>query len=370
MTTSNRMSDPGATITCMAQRYRVNVRPDGLTHFVLHAPELDGYHTANTRRCDDLTNVEDDAAELVASILGVDPDTVEIDLRCDTSERAVEVCRDRVYRAAAIRGQIGDLWAEYIDRFPRRFTVRPGDAPDTWTLKLYTREPMPARLSTLFGEWLYELRASLDGILYVLAVRDSGQNPPPAERGLMFPTFDNPAKFDDPRHRGRLQAVSDETFELLRHVQPFNAQPDHLSNMLWWLDELARIDRHRYGHALAPHIDRVRVGLHVPLTLVEHHMPEPFAAVVVDETEPLPIITVRAPEGWDITDVQQHLDITEAANSFLDVPEWRARASKPMNRMSLDERMRRCEEFVLLGIVDPLAAGDIDLTPPSGDTSA
>ena len=60
--------------------------------------------------------------------------------------------------------------------------------------------------------------------------------------------------------------MSDTTFDLLRHVQPFNAKPDHLSNVLWWLDELARIDRHRYGHALAPHIDRVHIGVRPPLT--------------------------------------------------------------------------------------------------------
>ena len=52
-------------------------------------------------------------------------------------------------------------------------------------------------------------------------------------------------------------------------------------------------------------------------TIAPGGLPEPFAAVVVDETEPLPILTVRAPEGWDISDVQKHLDISEAANSFL-----------------------------------------------------
>ena len=129
--------------------------------------------------------------------------------------RAVEVCRDRVRRATEIREKIGRLWGEYIDRAPRRFDVVPGDDPEIWVLVLLTREPMPVRLSTLFGEWLYELRAALDGILYNLAVRDSGQNPPPAERGLMFPVFLDPVKFDGSDHRGRLRAVSDSTFALL-----------------------------------------------------------------------------------------------------------------------------------------------------------
>jgi hypothetical protein len=117
---------------------------------------------------------------------------------------------------------------------------------------------MPVRLSTLFGEWLYLLRAALDGLVYYLAVRESGQSPPPAERSNHFPIFTDVTKYDSPDHRGKLQALSDPTFAALRHVQPFNAQPDHRSNVLWWLEELARIDRHRRGHALAPHIVNAR----------------------------------------------------------------------------------------------------------------
>ncbi|MDT5258885.1 MAG: hypothetical protein QOD10_3965 [Mycobacterium sp.] len=64
---------------------------------------------------------------------------------------------------------------------------------------------MPVQLSTLFGEWLYLLRAALDGIVYHLAVRDSGQNPPPAERSLQFPVFLDPAKYDSADHRGNLR---------------------------------------------------------------------------------------------------------------------------------------------------------------------
>lgn len=346
-------------------RYRVDVSPDGPDHYLLRVPELDGTNSVDEVKgeCENLDDLEHDAESLVAAVLGGQPDDVRVDIRWDTSKRAIEICRDRVIRAAEIRRQIGELWSEYIDRAPRRFAVEPAETPDTWTLLLRTVEPMPTRLSTLFGEWLYELRAALDGILYHIAVRDSGQNPPPAERGLMFPTFVDPTKFDDPSHRGRLQAVSDATFALLRHVQPFNAKPDHLSNVLWWLDELARIDRHRYGHALAPHIDRVRIGVRPPLTMTRDFMPQPPKAVPVDESEPLPFIEVQAPPDWDAREVQQHLDIGDAASSFLDVPEWLARCSAPMNGMDLSKRMQRCEEQVLFGIVEPLATGNINLQP-------
>lgn len=214
------------------------------------------------------------------------------------ADHALEVCRDRVARAAEIRSAIGSIWNEYIEQVPRRFVLKPGRDDDHRVVAVETFEQMPVRLSTLFGEWLYELRAALDGAVYFMAVRDSGQNPPPNERGLMFPTLTDAAKYDTKDFRGKLKALSDNSYALLRVVQPFNAQPDHLGNVLWWLDELARIDRHRYGHALAAHADHIRVGVSSPLEMVESYLPpNPAGPIVVDETQPVRIIEVRAPRG-------------------------------------------------------------------------
>jgi hypothetical protein len=182
----------------------------------------------------------------------------------------------------------------------------------------------------------------------------------------MFPVFIDAAKFDATDHRGRLQALSGSTFALLRHVQPFKAQPDHLSNVLWWLDELPRIDRHRYGHTLAPHIDRVRIGFKKPLEATRDFLPNPPKPVPVDDDTPLPMIEVKAPAGWDDGDVRDHLHISDAASSFLDVPEWKSRSSNPMAALDLAKRMAHCERQVLDGIVNPLATGNINLSPPAG----
>ncbi|MEV4129355.1 hypothetical protein [Nocardia sp. NPDC049707] len=246
---------------------------------------------------------------------------------------------------------------------PREIDVIRGETSTTWVFVVRTVIPMPVRLSVLFGEWLYELRAALDGIVYYLAVRDSGQSPPPAERSIYFPTFVDAAKYDDPNHRGKLKALSDETFALLRHVQPFNAEPDHRSNMLWWIEELARIDRHRQGHALAPHIEKVRIGLMEPLRPVGDVMAEPHKPIRIDESAPTPLMKFEAPQGWDTQQVREHLEVTDAITSRLDVSEWVLNSSPPMRSLELGERMSRCERFVLDGIIDPLATGDIVLSP-------
>ncbi|AZG44112.1 hypothetical protein D7316_00692 [Gordonia insulae] len=281
------------------------------------------------------------------------------------ADHALEVCRDRVAHAAETRSAIRSIWNEYIGQVPRRFVLKPGRDDDHRVVAVETFERMPVRLSTLFGEWLYELRAALDGAVYFMAVRDSGQNPPPAERGLMFPTFDDAAKFDDKGHRGRLKALSDNSFALLRQVQPFNAQPDQHGNVLWWLDELARIDRHRYGHALASHADHIRVGVSSPLVMVESFLPpNPTGPLIVDEAEPVRIIEVKAPSEWDGVDIQQHLMIDDGWSSFVDVPEWRSRAAQLLRGLSLDKRMYACEIFVLDDIIEPLVTGTASLPQP------
>lgn len=271
----------------------------------------------------------------------------------------IEVCRDRVHRAGEIRDEMGSEWNEYMgqDPHPRRFALSRGETETSWTFALHTLIPMPVRLSTLFGEWLYLLRAALDGIVYHLAVRDSGQNPPPAERSIYFPVSIDATKYDSSDHRGKLQALSDTTYELLRRVQPFNAKPDHRANVLWWLEELARIDRHRRGHALAPHIINARIALTELLRFTNGYLPEPMRRVPIDESAPMPILGFEAPADFGELQVRQHMDISEALTSALDVTEWAAGATAPMTSVDLGERMAFCEQFVLNGVINPLATG-------------
>lgn len=263
--------------------------------------------------------------------------------------------RDRVHRAGEIREAIGAQWTEYIDRKPHPLAVVADTESDTrWSFVISTNEPMPVRISTLFGEWLYLLRAALDGTAYYVAVRDSGQNPPPNERRIYFPIKDDATKYDSPNHRNDLAALSDQTFADLRTVQPFNAQPDHKSNVLWWIEELARIDRHRYGHALAPHLVNVRIGLKPPLTLVTNNLPASGSKrLPIDESAPMTLAVFEAPAEFDKGAVYEHM-VIDATENAIDVTEWVANASAPMDTMDLGQRMGLCEQFVLHNIIEPM----------------
>ena len=137
----------------------------------------------------------------------------------------IEVLRDRVIRASEVRVSIGTLWNEYMERQPRRFGLV-ADAESGTAGLSYQHDRTDARTDQRpVRRWLYLLRAALDGTAYYVAVRDSGQNPPPNERSIYFPIKTDPAKYDSQGHRQGLIALSDSTFADLRTVQPFNASP-------------------------------------------------------------------------------------------------------------------------------------------------
>ncbi len=279
----------------------------------------------------------------------------------DTGQ-AIELCDDRVHRAGETRREIGRRWARHLGGHPRRLTAVPGVRSGEWVFGVRTVTPIPVRLSTLFGEWLYQLRAALDGTAYQLAIRDSRQDPPPNARRIYFPIKTESAAFYKPQHRSDLRALSDTTFGLLGLIQPFHAEPDHFSNALWWIEELARIDRHRRGHVLAPHLGRIRIGFEPPVSDPRWLVPENSAKRIASTEELTPLLTFRTPLQWTEGDVREHLVLDgEATTGYLDVTEWADKASAPMCSMNLEHRMAMCEEQVLHGIIRPLLTGAINL---------
>ena len=111
------------------------------------------------------------------------------------------------------------------------------------------------KISLEFGEFLYQLRAALDGVIYEGAVLQSGANPPPYERALQFPICSNPPEFH--KARKSISPLSDECRSFLESIQPYNAPTlpkdamiDDPARCLGILGELARKDRHRRLHAV------------------------------------------------------------------------------------------------------------------------
>lgn len=265
----------------------------------------------------------------------------------------VEVLRDRIARSSEVRESIGKLWRTYLERNPYQFElISVPDFNSRRTLVIHLVEAVPVRISTLFGEWLYLLRAALDGTVYYAAIRNSGNNLIPNRRDIYFPITDDASDFDK-RYRKPLRSLPDSTFAYLRSVQPSSTHTDPKASILWWINELARIDRHRHGHALAAHIGKMQTLLKPPITPVKQHLPRLVTRrVTIDE--PTLILDMEVPTNFDEQDIRASIvNITE---NVLDVIEWSRDAPRHMSAKVLGKRMAMCEELVE-EIISPILNG-------------
>ncbi len=151
-----------------------------------------------------------------------------------------DACWYRWERANQHRGELGEVWNEYIDTHPYD-TALTHQGGGVHVLRVWATDPMPAEFEVVFGEWLYNLRAALDYVIWATAAYAAGQVPPPYVGALQFPIYDSKSAWDSNRYR--IKQLADHHIEMLHILQPFNSNPD--ANYLGWINRLARIDRHR-----------------------------------------------------------------------------------------------------------------------------
>ncbi|MEO7587571.1 MAG: hypothetical protein ABIS84_06030 [Arachnia sp.] len=132
--------------------------------------------------------------------------------------------------------------------------------------------PMPAEISLILGEFLYQLRAALDNCLYAAAVIVSGTSPPPGSGLLQWPICATAEAFDKQRYR--LKYFPAHLVAALEAIQPYRAELPEW-NSLRLLNELARVDRHRTLHlvTLVPVTNEVTVDRSV-IKDVKFHLGE------------------------------------------------------------------------------------------------
>jgi hypothetical protein len=96
-------------------------------------------------------------------------------------------------------------------------------------------EPIPYIVKILIGEIIYNLRASLDYLIYELARLDSGK----IINGTQFPIEDNKDVFWG-KHRYFVKGLSDKHITMIERFQPYNK-----CNWTQTLRELSNPDKHR-----------------------------------------------------------------------------------------------------------------------------
>jgi hypothetical protein len=154
-------------------------------------------------------------------------------------EDPFEACWYRWERAETRRQDMVKVWNDYVEREPHEIQLV--HQKGVHIVRVIENEPVPPDFAGLFGEWLYNLRASLDYIIWASAAYASGTVPPPNEGVLQYPIYDDEAAWN--RNFYRLKGLPEHQQQRLRMMQPFASNLD--ANYLGWINRLARIDRHR-----------------------------------------------------------------------------------------------------------------------------
>jgi hypothetical protein len=184
----------------------------------------------------------------------------------------------RLDRAETRRHEFAEAWANYIAPHPWDARLTAVSA-NTFEITIRTNNPAPPLMGLAFSDWLSALRAALDNGLYAWVAAETGQDPPPDAGKLQFPIATTPADF-----RNQIRRLSNAPAHIaatLEKGQPYQSAYGPESNLLYWLHELARVDRHRRLHLgmgrVAEH--HVRVGVPLGTTVTFDTTVQPFAAI-------------------------------------------------------------------------------------------
>lgn len=168
---------------------------------------------------------------------------------------------DRVQAALDYRELFSLTWAKFESSSPYRISLSPGSSNRVFDVVAALSEEPPRQLGLIFSNWLHNLRASLDNGIYDLARSLSGQSPPPDEGALQYPIAETRKSFKGMQATKALGRLSPTIYEHLQDIQPYNNRGGIERSTLYWLNELAKIDRHRVMHLAVGRLDHKGIQL-------------------------------------------------------------------------------------------------------------
>jgi hypothetical protein len=151
-------------------------------------------------------------------------------------------------------GQVG-AWRA-ADGYGVVFESQPNSPRHVMRLKA---DETPPVLSLVLGDALFIMRSALDHLAYTLAVAHSGPLPADVAEKVEFPIFgDRPMRSDE--RRRKIGALHPDAATAIEDLQPHKRRDGCADDPLWWLHELARIDRHRLLHLTVAQLRSVGIG--------------------------------------------------------------------------------------------------------------
>lgn len=166
----------------------------------------------------------------------------------------------RLREARSQRALFEKGWSNYLATTPWSFSLD-SSSETSHSLLGVEKSPVPDKLGLHFSIWLQQLRSSLDNALHACVGANQGIATPSKSNFIEFPIFESERKFKDSKTI-KSADLEERFIELLRNYQPYkltcltssslpwHSEPveDPQLSPLYWLNELARKDRHRMMH--------------------------------------------------------------------------------------------------------------------------
>jgi hypothetical protein len=130
---------------------------------------------------------------------------------------------------------------QYFKENPAKVVRQHEGSPDEYIGRVVAGRAIPMRLQLILGDFLQNLRSSLDYLVWELVL--AAKNTPGVSN--MFPICSTLDKFKDAAFgRKRLNGVPDIAKTVIECLQPYN-RGDFEKSVLWVLDDLCNINKHR-----------------------------------------------------------------------------------------------------------------------------
>jgi hypothetical protein len=149
-----------------------------------------------------------------------------------------------LYKVVRAHEHLQSLEAElngYYKSHPAKVVRQDEGSPDEYIARVITDEPIPAKLPVILGDFIQNLRSSLDYLVWelVIAAKDT-----PGKHN-MFPICSTPEAFQYATvKQRRLASVPVDAVALIERLQPYNGG-DFNKALLWIVDDLCNINKHR-----------------------------------------------------------------------------------------------------------------------------
>jgi hypothetical protein len=178
-------------------------------------------------------------------------------------------CYARIERAVAHCNQMSEIWngipAEELSSF--EVIVSDDGRGSLWLHPKISAWPQEMELE--LGEYLYQLRAALDGAVYASAIEDSGSDPPPSPFSTEFPICKDRKDWNGQARK--IAYLNQGRQRFIHLMQPFEEpviEPQYrianFNRSLRFLNDLARLDRHRRLHTFCNRVKRSEPQLRYP----------------------------------------------------------------------------------------------------------